>query len=138
MTARPKDIGTAGETAVVRALRELGFPYAERRALAGARDLGDITGTPGIVWEVKAGNAAKTASDGQVAKWLDETERERINAGAQYGVLVLARSGIGAANASRWWAIVRFGYGGKPIVMRTTLADRCHILYEDGFGGDAP
>ena len=62
MTGRPKDIGTAAETAVVRFLRDNGFPLAERRALHGSTDRGDITGTPGLVWEVKGGDAAKTAS----------------------------------------------------------------------------
>ena len=39
MTNRPKAIGTAAETAVVRYLAAHGFPAAERRALHGARDL---------------------------------------------------------------------------------------------------
>lgn len=132
MTARPKDIGTAAETAVVRALRQHGFPHAERRALAGAYDLGDITGTPGIVWEVKGGNAAKTASDGQVEKWLDETECERRNAGATYGVLVLQRAGIGAANAHRWWAVTRSPF--FDMAWRTTLANQCYVLRAAGYG----
>lgn len=133
MSARPKDIGTAAETAVVRALRQHGFPHAERRALAGAHDLGDITGTPGIVWEVKGGNAAKTASDGQVQKWLDETETERINARATVGVLVMARAGIGAANADRWWAVVRWPHlAGLPA--RMLLRDVCALLNSFGYG----
>lgn len=101
MTARPKDIGTAAETAVVRYLRDHGFPLAERRALHGSTDLGDITGTPGLVWEVKGGEAAKTASDGQIAAWMDETEMERTNAGAAYGFLIVARR---QKNVRDWWA----------------------------------
>lgn len=133
---RPKDIGTSAETAVVRALRRLGFPNAERRALAGTYDLGDITGTPGVVWEVKAGNAAKTASDGQVTKWLEETERERLNAKADHGVLVLQRAGIGAANAHRWWAISRSGRpgGAHSVTVRHTLEDACVLLRLAGYG----
>jgi hypothetical protein len=106
VTARPKDIGTAAETAVVRYLRAHGFPHAERRALTGAYDQGDVTGIPGVVIEVKGGKAAKTASDGQVAAWLAETETERVNARADVGVLVMARAGIGPANAGRWWAVL--------------------------------
>ena len=60
MTNRPKAIGTAAETAVVRYLAAHGFPAAERRALHGATDLGDITGTPQIVWE-----RATTPPDGR-------------------------------------------------------------------------
>lgn len=40
MTNRPKAIGTAAETAVVRYLAAHGFPAAERRALHGATDHG--------------------------------------------------------------------------------------------------
>jgi hypothetical protein len=45
--------GTAAETAVVRFLRGSGYPGAERRALAGTQDRGDIAGIPGLVIEVK-------------------------------------------------------------------------------------
>lgn len=106
MVNKPKNIGTAGESAVVRWLNANGWPYAERRALKGTLDCGDITGTPLICWEVKAGQAAKTASDGQVALWLEETEKERVNAKADIGILVMARAGIGPANAGRWWAVL--------------------------------
>ena len=37
MSRRPRDIGTAAETAVVRHLQTSGFPLAERRALHGAK-----------------------------------------------------------------------------------------------------
>lgn len=77
---RPRDIGTRAETAVVRVLRDHGFPHAERRALRGSQDAGDITGTPGVVWEVKGGERAKNASHGQLSKWLHETSRERETA----------------------------------------------------------
>jgi len=140
--ARPKDIGTAAETAVVRALRTLGFPHAERRALAGAYDLGDITGCPGLVWEVKGGDAAKNASDGLIADWLAETEQERVNAGAGVGVLVIQRRGIGAGNAHRWWAIVRAkacissaDHAAIPdFPVRMLLADVCLLLRRAGYG----
>ena len=135
---RPKAIGTAAETAVVRALRRHGFPHAERRALTGTLDQGDVTGCVGIVFEIKGGAAAKTASDGQVAEWLAETERERVNAGADIGVLVLQRAGIGAGNADRWWAVLRWQVA-RPVEpdwvpVRATLADACRVLRGWGFG----
>jgi hypothetical protein len=145
---KPKAIGTAAETAVVRALRRLGFPGAERRALTGALDQGDVTGCVGICWEVKGGAAARTASDGQVAEWLAETEKERANAGADIGVLVLQRSGVGAANADRWWAVVTVGTvwachpwaAGTPTPfvsaapVRMLLSDVCGLLRLAGYG----
>jgi hypothetical protein len=103
---KPKRIGTAAETAVARYLQTHGFPHAERRALRGTQDAGDITGCPGVCWEVKGGDAAKNASDLLVADWLAETETERVNAGADVGVLVLQRRGVGPANAGRWWAVM--------------------------------
>ncbi|WP_188187993.1 hypothetical protein [Nonomuraea sp. SYSU D8015] len=89
---------------MVKTLRIHGFPHAERRALAGCQDLGDITGCPGIVFEVKGGDAARNASDAQIAAWMVETEVERVNARAEVGVLVVQRRGVGAQNAHRWWA----------------------------------
>src|SRR5690606_36898147 len=105
--SRSKDIGTRAETAVVRYLRGAGWPHAERRALTGARDLGDVTGTPGIVWEVKARKAL--ISDREIAEWMDETETERVNADAEIGVLVVRRAGVGEGNAGRWWAYLPAG-----------------------------
>ena len=46
---KPKRIGTAAETAVTRYARTAGFPLAERRALAGGADLGDILLAPGVI-----------------------------------------------------------------------------------------
>jgi hypothetical protein len=135
-------IGTATETAVVKVLLPH-WPYAERRRLRGAEDWGDITGTPGIVWEVKGGTAAKTASDAQIEAWLDETETERLNAGADIGVLVIPRKGIGPANAFRWWAIFRGleicdpnhpGVTGSPEwPVRMFLSDACRLLKDWGY-----
>jgi len=143
---RPRDIGTAAETAVVRYLRDHGFPHAERRALRGAQDAGDITGTPGVCWSVKGGQAAKDASDGLVEDWLSELLRQRSNAKASYGVLVLQRRGYGPERAGRWWAIMRgwqyealcardrhwqFG-AGDPV--RIFLSHACALLVHAGYG----
>lgn len=148
MVNKPRNIGTAGETAVVRYLVANGFPYAERRSLKGFLDCGDITGTPGICWEVKAGAAAKNASDGQVTAWLAETETERRNARATIGVLILARKGIGATNAGRWWAILSIGHvidlcrpavsgslrTESEVPVRMHLADVVTLLRIGGYG----
>jgi hypothetical protein len=103
---RSKDIGTAAETAVVRYLREHGWPGAERRALAGAADLGDITGCPGLVWEIKGGKKAETASDSLIRCWLADAERERMADGADLGILVTKRKNYGPERAGSWWVHV--------------------------------
>ena len=106
MVNKSKSTGTAGESAVVKAARTRGFPHAERVVLHGSSDRGDIRLTPGltagVIVEVKAGEAARRASDQKVAKWLLETETERKNAGADIALLVTARPGIGLPNAHRW------------------------------------
>ncbi|TDE20849.1 hypothetical protein E1295_46985 [Nonomuraea mesophila] len=146
--SRSKDIGTRAESAVVAAIRPRGFPHAERRALAGEFDLGDLTGTPGICWEVKGGDKAKDAGDGQIGAWLAETERERINSGANVGVLVTQRRGVGLGNAHRWWAwlplghVVELGRGPEYVMppcvfdipVRMLLEDACLLLRSAGYG----
>lgn len=116
MARRPRDIGTAAETAVVRYLVQHGFPHAERRSLKGSLDQGDITGTPGICWEVKGGEKARTASDGLIASWVDETETERINASADVGILVVQRAAYGPPRAGMWWAVM-------PLATLSTLCE---------------
>ncbi len=95
-----KDKGTAAETLVVRHLRSTYWPHAERRALSGKQDKGDITGTPGLAWEVKA---AKTLA---IPRWLRETQEERLNAQADYATLVLKRPGMGKMRAGFFWALM--------------------------------
>lgn len=146
---KSKAKGTAAETAVVRAIQKRGFPSAERRSLKGTHDQGDITGCPGICWEVKGGQAAWDASDGQILAWLAETEKERINAGADIGVLVVQRKGIGPKNAHRWWAIlpadrvVRHHFLDRMMPpldfpVRLHLGDVCRLLRADGYGEPLP
>jgi hypothetical protein len=105
LTNRSKNIGTAGETAVVKYLRRTGFPEAERRALAGQQDKGDILVCPGIIAEVKAGYAAEKASDHQLRLWVQETERERVNADAEHAFLVVKRLGHGATKIGGWHVV---------------------------------
>lgn len=90
-----KSRGTRAETAVVRALRAAGFVHAERRALNGNQDRGDIAGIPGLVIEVK--NHARLT----LAEWVAEMETERDRDGARYGVVWHKRRG--RANPHDWY-----------------------------------
>jgi hypothetical protein len=101
---RAKAIGTAAETAVVRAAKERGFPWADRYALHGRADIGDVFLCPGVIVEVKGGDWARKASDSLIDDWLTETETERINAAAPVGFLVVQRAAVGLSNAHRWSA----------------------------------
>lgn len=149
---RPKQIGTRAETAVVRYLRKNGWPAAERRALTGAHDRGDITGCPGLVFEVKGGEAARKATDRLVHGWLAETDNERRNSGADFGVLVLQRRGIGPDRAGRWWAVIPVAdfavltaamvhpttYHLPEAPVRLLLADLVSLLRAAGYGTPLP
>ena len=149
MTRRPKDIGTAAETAVVRAARSRGFGLADRLTLTGQHDRGDVRLTPGlvagVVAEVKGGNAARNASDQQVRAWLAEAEQERTNADADVAILVTQRAGYAPARADQWWAYTTAGTladlldsgvmppdPGEPV--RVTLAAMLRLLRAAGYG----
>lgn len=85
--SRSRAKGTAWESAIVDYLRGNGVPHAERRALGGSRDRGDIAGIPSVVTE------AKSASRLELASWLAEAEAERINDGADIAVVWVKRRG---------------------------------------------
>ena len=102
MVNRSKNIGTAAETAVVRAARAHGFPLADRLTMKGRFDEGDILLCPDAIVEVKGGAAAKNASPGQIALWLQETRTEIANKRAGVGFLAVQRRGIGLPNAHLW------------------------------------
>jgi hypothetical protein len=150
-TERGKDT----ERKAAAALREHGFPHAERTVRTGYNsgervlgDRGDIDGTPGLVWQVKSLRPASRA-EAAVPAWLIETETQRRDARAAVGVLVVRREGVTAA---RWWAFVtlRTLYGladgftgnltsGMPTSVRAApvrleLRDACLLLRAYGFG----
>ena len=82
--SRSKDKGTAAEREVVKYLKDY-WPAAERRALSGNKDKGDVAGIPGVVVEVKA------AERQQLAAWKRETLAEMGNAEADLCLLVVKR-----------------------------------------------
>jgi hypothetical protein len=82
-----KDRGTRWESAIVGYLRANGVPHAERRALGGAKDRGDLAGLPGVVVE------AKSAARIDLSGWLAEAEAERANDRADLGVVWVKRRG---------------------------------------------
>lgn len=86
--------GTMFESAVAQFFRENGFPHVERRALHGTQDKGDLTGMPGLVVE------CKNHKELSLSEWLRETEVERQNADADFGILVAKRRGIWDAGQS--------------------------------------
>jgi hypothetical protein len=88
--SRNKAKGTRAEAAVVDYLRSLDWPYAERRALNGAKDRGDIAGVLDVVIEVKDHAAMSLAA------WVDEAVTEGDNDGASIAVVWHKRRGKGS------------------------------------------
>lgn len=86
-----KDKGTQAETAVVNYLRPNGFPEAERRALRGTRDAGDVAGILAVVIEVK-----NHADRQRLAEWMAELAAEMEEAGAEVGAVWHKRRGKGS------------------------------------------
>lgn len=95
--------GHDAERAVARYLQTHGWPHAERAIRTAYTsnghtipDPGDITGTPGLVWQVKDHAHEK------ITDWLIETEQQRADASADYGILIQRRRG--KADPGHWWA----------------------------------
>lgn len=82
VSTKSKAKGTRAESDCVKYLQER-WRSAERRALAGAGDRGDIAGIPRTAGEVKA--AVKV----ELRKWQLETLAEMANAGADNCFLVI-------------------------------------------------
>ena len=107
--------GTLGETGLVNFLIPNGFPHAERRALHGVEDKGDITGTVGLAWEVKNHKTYHFPA------WMKETQQEAANAKADYGILVVKPNRVGVDKAGEWWAVM-------------SVADMVRLLRAAGYG----
>jgi len=147
MTNKPKQIGTAGETAVLRAVLPY-FPEARRNVQHGSRDEGDLFLSKDFIIEVKAGKQVRQVGDLQLAAWYSQTTTEAANSLARYGILVLQRWGVGAPNAHRWWAYIDLadlsellggGYpSGDDMQVQLVRLELGHLLDMLGNLGHAP
>lgn len=120
MVNRPKQKGTAAETAVLRHVVDRGFLNAYRLPLSGAKDLGDLMlgHAPRhlrVVAEVKA-----TSRNLQLTKWMNELETEVGNWSAYppvsdtIGLLVVKYPGVGDRSMHRWFAAMPQGWWRLP------------------------
>lgn len=124
--SKSKQKGTRAETAVVDALVRAGFVHAERRALAGSLDKGDVLGVPGWVFEVKAHDSY----GGKLPQWLAELDAEIVNAKAEHGVVWHKRRGKGSAED--WFVTMS---GAQFLRLLTQFEDvKPPSLWSRGFG----
>jgi hypothetical protein len=114
MVNRSKNKGTAWETEIVRYLIEGGAIHAERRALKGKLDRGDVAGVPGVVIE------AKSLKSIPMAAVLDETLTEMKNADVHIGFAWIKRRG--RTSAARGYALME----GETV--RTLLIEAGYIV----------
>lgn len=101
-----RDKGIRTERDVARFLRVHGWPDAERKSDPGWRtsdrvsaDVGDVQGTPGLTWQVKA---RESLSSRDIAKVLAEAGEQAVAAGTDYAIVVQKRERKG--NPGTWWA----------------------------------
>lgn len=97
--SKAKRKGTLAESAVVDYLRRT-FSMAERRALQGSKDRGDVSGIPKVVIEIKNHASYK------LPEWMRETKVEKENDNAELGILIIKPNGIGVSNVQDWWTVV--------------------------------
>lgn len=132
-----KDKGTRKETAAAKYLRTAGWPWCDRQPLRGNRDHGDlvVNRDPKIIAEVKYRD--RPASQQQIAAWMDETDLEAVHAGADLGVLIVARKGVRveswhACMTAADWLTVLSGDSGlfsdAPWVLSSSLADWAYMV----------
>jgi hypothetical protein len=109
-------------------------------ATRSSADPGDVTGTPGLVWQMKY--TARFEWPAVFAANLAETEAQRAAAGADHGLLVQRRSGT--ADVGKWWvhvtgrtfAVLLTGQEAPEFdcVARVTLAEFALLLRRAGYG----
>lgn len=92
MANKSKAKGTRAESAVVKYFRDHGI-QAERRALTGSKDEGDIkiinkAGKIRIV-EVKAGKQTQNPNRTQLEEWLRQARAEEFNSGISCALCVV-------------------------------------------------
>ena len=115
MTNRSGRKGWAGEAPVLDWLKKRGFFRAYRLRTQGVADKGDIGGIDEACIEVKNQGVYR------LAEWMQETEKEKANAKARIGALVVKPKGVGNTRVDSWWVI-------------TTLSDFTTLLIDADYG----
>lgn len=96
--ATAKRKGATTEQMWVDYLREHGWPFAERRHLAGVADRGDVAGVPGVTCEIKSGASI------DLAGWMDELDVEMANDKTSVGYVVIRPRK--RPQAEDWWCVL--------------------------------
>ena len=113
--SRAGDRGRDGENLIVGALRDAGYPNAERRRQGGIHDRGDIAGvSKGVVIEAKAAPARY-----EISEWLKECDKEVANDQADLGVVWFKLRGTRDPLA---WPVMMRGRFFVPLLRKWTAS----------------
>jgi hypothetical protein len=107
--------GWIGEAPVAAYLIKRGFYRAYRLRAHGSMDKGDIGGIDDVAIEIKNHGTYSLAT------WMKETFREKTNAGAKLGALVIKPKGVGPASVEKWWVMM-------------TMEDFTQLMIDAGYG----
>lgn len=112
MSNRMKSMGTSHETAIKDWLRRNGWPYAERKTLAGAADEGDLRLSERVPFVIEAKTAKSTTDKATLGTFVKELEAEVVNSDAESGAIILKKRGT--TDVGQYYAIM-------PVHMLNTL-----------------
>lgn len=122
MTTKSKARGTATERMAVRHL-QTAWPEAERRALAGKFDRGDIIGVPHTTIEVKGERANR------LPEWKFETLTEQRNNGDLLCLLIVRRDYQPVGRWDAWMPASQLSdWAPEDIWIRMDLDDAVRVL----------
>ena len=78
------------------------WPDAERRALHGSQDLGDVVLPRNIDLTIEIKNQRTY----NFPAWFKQMQDEQINAKTNRGLLIVKPNGVGVSQIGNWWAVM--------------------------------
>lgn len=104
MANQMKSLGTSHETAIKNWLRENGWPYADRRTLAGASDEGDLRLSERVPFTIEAKTAKSTTDKASLGAFMKELVAEVENSNSESGAVILKKRGT--TDVGEYYAIM--------------------------------
>lgn len=144
MTNRNKTTGNDRELRAAKFMRPRGWPNTRRR-LAGRRlDEGDLENCGLVTWQIK--RLKSGASRNLIRKWLQEAQKQKANAGTDFGFLLYVQEFKPVAQwsvycyASDLFALqLEVGHSSVythnwDAIVRVDFEDMLDLLYNAGYG----
>jgi hypothetical protein len=123
-----KQLGTSTESAVVTWFRDRShsfWKHAQRLALRGAKDEGDVTLGDGIPVVIEVKGLRGSTSTVNLGGFVKELDAEIINRGAETGVIIIKRKGTtdvgeyyALTTVKHWEVLAAHKYGRRVVTRR--------------------